>query len=163
MTLSALLFLSAILLPSAIQTQNGKAPVTPPAGSATITVPAIKMGLWEGTITNSLATTTIKTRSCITPQTFQYAMANVPPGCTVSNKTQTATSLSGDISCTLQNGGTTTGHLDVQMPDQSTVRSNINLTVNANGRSVPVTMTTESRFVSADCGDIAPGKSKIIQ
>jgi len=161
-TLSEVLFVAALLLPSAIQTQNGKAPVTPPAG-AKVAAPPIKMGLWEATVTNTLTQKPLKTRSCITPDSYEDAMAHIPPGCTVSNKTQTSTSISGDLSCNLQHGGTTTGHIDVEMPDATTVRSKIDLKVNVQGQSVPMTLTTDSHFVSADCGDIAPGQAKVIQ
>jgi hypothetical protein len=162
-TLSELLLLAALLLPSAIQTQNGKAPVTPPPAPLGITPPPIKMGLWEATVTNSLISKTLKTRSCITPQSYQDAMAHIPPGCTIANKTQTATSITGDLSCTLQHGGTTTGHIDVEMPDPTTVRSKIDLSINVQGKTMPMTLTADSHFVSADCGDTAPGESKVIQ
>ena len=162
MTLSKLLFVAALALPSAIQTQNGKPPVTPPSAPLGITPPPIKMGLWEATVTSSLAPKALKTRSCLTPQSYQDAMAHIPPGCTLTNKTQTATSITGDLSCTLQHGGTTTGHIDVEMPDPATVRSKIDLSLNVQGQTMPMTLTTESHFVSADCGDIAPGQSKVI-
>ena len=163
MTISELLFLSALLLPSAIQTQNAKPPVTPPPASGVIPTPPIKMGLWEGTVTNSLSTKTLKTRACVTPQSYQDAMTRVPPGCTIANKKQTATSISGDLSCTLQHGGTTTGHIDVETPNATTMTSTIQLNVTAQGQTVPMNMTTESHFVSADCGDLAAGQSKVVQ
>lgn len=158
------LLIAALLASSqGLTLSNNRTITQTPSGSAGVTPPPIKMGLWEATITNSVATNTIKTRSCITPQSYQEAIAHVPPGCTVTNKTQTPTSIAGDLSCTLQHGGTTTGHIDVEMPDPATMRSTIKLMVNASGQSVPMTLTTDSHFVSADCGDIAPGQGKIIQ
>jgi hypothetical protein len=162
-TISELLFVSALLLPLAIQTQNGKAPVTPPPAAGIVATPPIKMGLWEATITNSLISKTLKTRSCITPQSYQDAMTRIPPGCTVANKVQTTTSISGDLSCTLQHGGTTTGHIDVEMPDATTMRSRVQLNVTAQGQTTPMTLMTESHFVAADCGDLAPGQSRMVQ
>ena len=162
MTLSQAFFLIALLLPSAIQTQNGKAPVTPPTAPLAITPPPIKMGLWDATLTNSLIAKTLKTRSCITPQSYQDAVAHVPPGCTMTNKTQTPTHISADVSCTLEHGGATTGHVEVEMPDPATVRSKIDLSINVQGKIMPMTLTTDSHFVSADCGDVAPGQSKVI-
>jgi hypothetical protein len=145
-------------------TQNNNRTITQaPSGATGITPPPIKMGLWEATITNSIAANSIKTQSCVTPQSYQDAMAHVPPGCTITNKVQTSTSITADVSCTLQRGGTTTGHLDVELPDPGTMRSTIKLTINANGQSVPMTLTTESHFLSADCGDVAPGQAKIIK
>lgn len=162
---SKFLMAALLLAPAISQTQKNSMTITPrqaaPGGAAP--APPIKLGLWEATITNSLATNTIKTRSCVTAQSYQETIGHVPPGCTVTNKTQTATSITGDVNCTLQHGGTTTGHIDVEMPDPSTVRSTIKLTVNAQGQSVPMTLTTDSHFVGADCGDIAPGQAKVIQ
>lgn len=120
------------------------------------------MGLWEATITNSLISKTLKTRSCVTPQSYQEAMTRIPPGCTIANKVQTTTSISGDLSCNLQHG-TTTGHVDVEMPDATTMRSRIQLSVTAQGQTTPMTLMTESHFVGADCGDLTPGQSKIVQ
>lgn len=161
---SELLIAALLLALSQGLTLNNNRTITQtPSGPTGTTPPPIKMGLWEATITNSLATNTIKTRSCITPQSYQESIAHVPPGCTVTNKTQTATSISGDLSCTLQHGGTTTGHIDVEMPDPVTMRSTIKLMVNAQSQSVPMTLTTDSHFVSADCGDIAPGQAKMVQ
>lgn len=121
------------------------------------------MGLWEATITNSLISKTLKARSCVTPQSYQDAMAHIPPGCTITNKVQTAASVSGDLSCNLQHGGTATGHIDVETPDATTVTNRVQLSVTAGGKTTPMTVTTESHFVGADCGDIAPGQGKIIQ
>lgn len=159
------LLIAALLLASSPRlTPNGTPTITQtPPGSAPATPPPIKMGLWEATITNSIATSTIKTRSCITPESYQKAMTNVPQGCTITNKTQTPTSIAGDLNCTLQHGGTSTGHIDVEMPDPTTMRSTITLTVTSQGQSVPMKLTTDSHFVSADCGDIAPGQGKIVK
>ena len=143
-------------------TRNKTAAITQTAGSTAAT-PPIKMGLWEATVTNSLSPNPIKSRSCIDVESYQKSMASVPPGCTITNKKQTATSISGDLSCNLQHGGTATGHVDVEMPDASTMQSTVNLTVTAQGQTVPMKLTTDSHFISADCGDIAPGQGKVVQ
>lgn len=148
---------------SPAQTQKMDGMITQAGGGSALSMPPpIKMGLWEATITNSVATTTLKARSCVTPESYQNAMAHVPPGCTVTNKTQTATSIKGDVSCTLQHGGTTTGHIEVEMPQPTLMRSTIQLNVTAEGKSIPMTMTTESHFVSAECGDLQPGQTRMI-
>jgi len=90
-------------------------------------------------------------------------MAHIPPGCTMTNKTQTPTAVTGDVSCTLEHGGTATGHVDIEMPDQTTVRSKIDLSISVQGQTMPMTLTTDSHFVGADCGDVAAGQSKVIQ
>lgn len=144
-------------------TRNKTAAITQTASADVATPPPVKMGLWESTITNSVAQKPLKARFCMTPQSYQESMAHVPAGCTISNKKQTATSITGDVSCNLQHGGTTTGHIEVEMPDTSTIRSTVSLTINAQGQTVPMTLTTESHYVAADCGAIVPGQAKIIQ
>ncbi len=162
MTISELLFLSAVLLPSAIQTQNGKVPVTPAPGPLIANAPPIRMGLWEASITTAMGTN-IKTRSCMTPQSYRDDLAHMPQGCTLSNVQTSTSSMSGDVSCTLPNGASSSGHIAAQFPDTSTAHATINVTMTMQGRTMPLTITTDSHFVSADCGDIQPGQSKVIR
>lgn len=163
MTLSELLFVSALLLASAIQTQNGKPPVTaPPPASGLGPVPPIKMGLWEATIT-SAAGTTMKTRSCMTQQSYQEQVAHIPAHCTLANVSRTPTHISGDISCKSPNGtAASSGHFDAEFPDVSTVQSTVSLDINVQGHSMPMTIKTQSHYIGADCGGISPGQAQIV-
>lgn len=145
------------------QTQNGnskpmdaapdqvKLPATPP----------VKMGLWESTATNGRGVS-YKTRSCFTNESYQTEMAKMPPGCTISNQAWTSHSFTADVACTMREA-TSTGHVDVQFPDTATIHSTINISMTAQGQTMPISFTTDSHFVSADCGDIPGGESRAIR
>jgi hypothetical protein len=135
----------------------------PPAGNVpSADMPPIKTGLWEATVTTAVGTS-LKTRTCVTSQGFREQLAHLPQGCTLSNVQKNSTSMSGDVKCSLSNGVTSSGHIDVQFPDSSTVHSTINVTTTMQGRSMPITITTDSHFVGADCEDLEPGQSKMVQ
>lgn len=158
------LLVTALLLGPAIsQTQKNQAPVTPQAPpNAALPVPPIKMGLWEATTTMSTGTN-LKTRACLTQESYRDQLANMPRGCTLSNSQSSSTSMSADVSCNLQNDVKSSGHFSAQFPDASTVHMTMTVTTSMQGRSMTMTMTSDSHFVSSDCGDVAPGQSQIIQ
>ena len=119
------------------------------------------MGLWETTIAGDSGVPGIKARSCVTPQSVQSAFARMPAGCTISNQTQTSTHAGGDVSCTFQNVQSS-GHFDIEFPDSETVHTKTTLTMTTQGTTR--TMTTEAigKFISSDCGSVAPGKPQIV-
>jgi hypothetical protein len=133
-----------------------------PPGPNMADAPPIKMGLWEATITTAMGTS-LKTRTCLTAESYREQLAHLPEGCTLSNVQKTGTSMSGDVKCNLSNGVNSSGHIDVQFSDPSTVHSTIKVTTTAQGHSMPITITTDSHFVSADCEDLGPGQSKVMQ
>ena len=151
--LSAPLFVFAALVP---QSQN-KAPSSSTMPS---TLP-VKMGLWENTVKTSQGETN-KTRSCFTKESFERSVANMPPNCTISKQLWTSHSYSSDVECSTSTSQSK-GHLDMQFVDLETSRSTITLTISAQGKTIPLTITTESHFISADCGGLAPGQSRDVQ
>jgi hypothetical protein len=157
------LLVSALLLTPAIsQTQKNQAPVTPQQAPLITMAPPIKMGLWEAAITTAMGTS-LKTRSCMTAQSYRDDLAHLPAGCTLSNVQTSSSSMSADVSCTLPDGASSSGHINAQFPDTSTAHATISVTTTMQGRTMPMTITTESHFVSSDCGDIQPGQSKVIR
>ena len=135
----------------------------PPAGNAPAAdLPPIKMGLWEATVTTAMGTS-LKTRTCMTAASYREQIAHLPQGCALSNVVRTSTSMSGDVKCNLSNGASSSGHIDAHFPDPSTVHSTISVTTTVQGHSMPITITTDSHFVGADCEDLEPGQSKIVQ
>ena len=159
--LSKLILSGALALISAApQTQNGnskpmdaaptqlKLPATPP----------VKMGLWESTATNARGGS-FKTRSCFTNESYQKDMAKMPPGCTISNQTWTSHTFAADVACTMRDA-TSTGHIDVQFPDTETIHSTITINMTMQGQTMPMNFTTDSHFVSADCGGLSGGQSQ---
>jgi len=79
--------------------------------------------------------------------------------CTFTNRSQTATGVSFDTSCTSQQG-TAQGHTEIHVIDEDHVSGSSHITIagNANGHAFNSTIdsTTTGRFVSADCGDVKP-------
>jgi Protein of unknown function (DUF3617) len=135
------------------QTQSGS------GGSATMpTTLPVKMGLWENTLTTSEGETQ-KTRSCFTKESFERSVTNMPPSCTISNQLWTSHSYSSDVMCG-NSSSQSKAHLEMQFLDSVTARSTINVTMFVQGKTIPLTIKTDSHFVRSDCGDIAPGQSR---
>jgi hypothetical protein len=156
------LILSAplVLLLAAPQTQNSNSkPMDTAPGQVKLpSTPPVKMGLWESTATNGRGVS-YKARSCFTKESYQKEMATMPAGCTVSNQTWTSHSFTADVACTMREA-TSTGHIDVEFPDTETLHSTMNVSMTAQGQTIPINFTTDSHFVSSDCGDIAGGESR---
>lgn len=125
-------------------------------------MPPIRMGLWESTMTNGPGAGH-GARTCITPQSYEKALASMPAGCTLSNQVRDAHHISADIECALPNVHET-GHLDTEIPDPETTHTviNVNLQVQG-GQSMPLTLKIDGHFVSADCGSLAPGKAEPVR
>lgn len=120
--------------------------------------PPVKMGLWESTATNGRGMS-YKSRSCFTNESYQKDIARMPPGCTISNQVWTSHSFAADVACTMRDA-TSTGHVDVQFPDTQTIHTTMAISMTAQGQTVPINFTTESHFISSDCGDLPGGQSK---
>jgi hypothetical protein len=151
------------MLLGAPQTQNSRPKNAAPPPVSTITAPPpIKMGLWEATTTSSMGRNTMKSRACVTPDSYQEEVSRVPDGCTVSNRVMTGNSLTADVSCTMQNGASGTGHVQANFTSAAQVHTTIQVSIAMGGGNTPVTFTSDAHFVQADCGDIAPGTSRDI-
>ena len=157
------LILSGLLLVVAVpqtQNSNSKPMDAAPAPLKLPSTPPVKMGLWETMATNGRGAN-YKTRSCFTNESYQRDMAKMPPGCTVANQAWTSHTFTADVSCTMRDA-TSTGHVDVQFPDTETIHSTISISMTMQGQTMPMNFTSDSHFVSSDCGDIAGGQSKIV-
>ena len=152
-----------LLLVAAPQTQNSKSKPTDaaPAPMKMPAAPPVKMGLWETTATTGQGAS-YKARSCFTNESYQRDMARMPPGCAISNQAWTSHSFSADVACT-EGEANTKGHIDVQFPDTETIHSTLNISVTHQGQKIPINFTTDSHFVSADCGDLGGGESRPVQ
>ena len=139
-------------------------PQTQSGSGSSATMPAtlpIKMGLWENKLTTSEGETQ-KTRSCFTRDSFERSVANVPPSCSISKQVWTSHSYASDIACSTPTSHST-GHLDMQFPGPETARSTIAITMTVQGKTIPLTITTDSHFISSKCGDLGPGQSRELQ
>jgi hypothetical protein len=123
----------------------------------------VKMGLWETTVSGVMpGASAHKVRMCVTAESYQNAFARMPPGCTISNQTRTATHASADIACTFNNVQST-GHFDVDFPDSETSHSTVTVNMNIQGQTQAMTIKTDGKFVSSDCGSVVPGKPQLVQ
>ena len=149
-----------VLLLGFPQTQNSKPADAPPTQLKLPATPPVKMGLWETTASSGRGAS-YKTRSCFTNESYQKDMAKMPPGCTVNNQAWTSHSFTADVACTMRDA-TSNGHIDVQFPDTETIHSTISISMTMQGQTMPMNFTSDSHFVSSDCGDIQGGQSKIV-
>jgi len=111
------------------------------------------------------STPTVMTRQvCVAPQTTLDSMlsrAQQTPGsqCSVSNREQTATGASFDITCTMQMGSAK-GHTEIRILDDDHASSTVHMTMTgtSEGKTMNSTMdsTTTAKFVAADCGNVKP-------
>ena len=146
----------------------------------------VKPGLWETQVSMTRVTTlppaqqaqvrsmmggaggstpTVMTRQvCVAPQTTLDSMlsrAQQTPGsqCSVSNREQTATGASFDITCTMQMGSAK-GHTEIRILDDDHASSTVHMTMTgtSEGKTMNSTMdsTTTAKFVAADCGNVKP-------
>lgn len=151
-----------VFLLSAPQTQNSRPKdAAPPPESKITPAPPIKMGLWEATTTTSMGST-MKSRACVTPDSYQEQVTRVPDGCTVTNRVATGNSLTADVSCTMPNGASGTGHVQASFTGTDQVHTTIQVSLAMGGRTMPMTFTNDAHFVQADCGDIPPGTARDI-
>jgi uncharacterized protein DUF3617 len=116
-------------------------------------------GMGGGTPMNS------KTRSCSTGQSVQDLLNQAQQKgsqCKLTNQTQSATGMSFDISCTMQEG-TASGHSSFTMADKDHVNGTTHMTANMNESGRPVSMTIDStlssKYLGADCGDVKPNSA----
>lgn len=161
--LSKLILSGPLLLLVALpQTNDTKRPMEtapPPSVLNAPSTPPVKMGLWESTISGQHGT--YKSRSCFTKESYQKSMASTPRDCTISNQSWTSHNFTADIACTMQ-GASSKGHIDVEFPDAETLHTTMSMTMTMQGHTTPVSFSTDAHFVSSDCGDIAPGQSRIL-
>lgn len=107
----------------------------------------------------------VTNKRCVASQTSMDALLNQAqdrPGakCTFSNRKQTSSSASFDISCTMQQG-TMTGHSEFHMVDSDHLSGTTHLTGSMSGRggspmNMNVTSMMTSKYLGADCGDVKP-------
>ncbi|HXS14374.1 MAG TPA: DUF3617 family protein [Acidobacteriaceae bacterium] len=151
-----------VLILAVPQTQNSKPkPMdTAPAPLKLPSSPPIKMGLWEATSSVSTARSTMKSRACVTPESYQEEVTRVPDGCTVTNRVVTGNSLTADVSCTMPNGVSGTGHVQANFTGTDQVHTTIQISMAMGGRTTPINIISDAHFVQTDCGDIPPGASR---
>ena len=159
-----LLFLLASLAPA--QTRNP---------------PPIKMGLWQSESTMSMsgmpnmpmgsamAPHKIVSQACLTPDTWQKDLQGARKhqqemNCTVSNLHQSAQKITLDQACSPRDGMSTTMHLEMFIDSDTAMHGT--MVIKMSGQNMPQAMEMKSNiashFLGSDCGNIQPGKAKLV-
>jgi len=152
------------------------------------TPPSVKMGLWQNTVTNTMtglqippevaarmqamgrpvpgsAPRTTTTQSCLTPDKWQKSITDMQQGknCQFTNVHQSATGMSGDMTCTTPQGSSK-GHLDATFTNQEKMNGKMHMEITTERQPQPIVMdvTFESVYQGADCKGISPDSPKII-
>jgi Protein of unknown function (DUF3617) len=101
---------------------------------------------------------------CLAPQTSMDSLldpSRQSPGmqCTYTNKVQTASNASFDLSCTGATGSGK-GHAEYHAIDDTHMSSTIHMTITASAQghtsNSTVDVSTTGKFLNADCGDVRP-------
>jgi hypothetical protein len=150
--------------------------------------PAVKMGLWQNTATNTMtglqlppdvvaklqaagrpvpgaAPRTIVTQSCLTPDKWQKSFVDMQQNkdCQFTNVHQSATGMSGDMVCTTAQGSSK-GHLEASFGSQEKMNGKMHMELTTARQSQPIVMdvTFESVYQGEDCKGISPDSPKIM-
>lgn len=120
----------------------------------------VKMGLWEKTMVTSIGSgspETMTAQSCITPEAWQRMTANIQKqhdGCTM-NVVKTANSYSFSGTCSAGKGpAQISGSETIKDSEHIVAESHSVMTMNGVTRKLDTRST--SRFLSANCGSVAP-------
>jgi Protein of unknown function (DUF3617) len=170
--------------------QSAVSPALPPPVKA-IVPPPVKMGLWETTVTTQMtgmqlppdvveklkqmgrdvpgAPHTTVTQGCLTPEEWQKGIEdmNKPRNsdCVTTKHGDDMRSISFDVSCKTQ-GGTISGHWEMHVVDDEHGHGEGHMKsdqTGPNGQSFEASSTMDTRYLSADCGDVKPGDAKVIK
>ena len=126
----------------------------------------IKMGLWEKEVSFSAPgmPTSIKARSCVTPDSWQEMVQNSNKpreGCTMHN-TKTAHGYSIDVTCVLPSVGTMVVKGSSTIQDSEHIVSDSHSTTTNKGITTVRDIHSTSHFVSASCGNVKPGEPQAV-
>jgi hypothetical protein len=151
--------------------------------------PAVKMGLWQNTATNTMtglqlppdvvaklqaagrpvpgaAPRTIVTQSCLTPDNWKKSFADMQQNksCQFTNVHQSATGMSGDMTCTTAEGSSK-GHLEAAFASQEKMNGKMHMEITTARQTEPIVMnmTFESVYQGADCKGVSPDSPKVVQ
>jgi hypothetical protein len=131
----------------------------------TPTVPPMKMGLWEMTSTATmngsnmlslmpgLGKRTVKSRSCITPDTFQQAWGGLK-GCTRDNVVSGQKGFSYDLTC---------GRSKIQFAMTFDTPEHGTYSMHSVSGSSTMETVADATFISSDCGSVVPGKPQMVK
>lgn len=150
------------------------------AAQSDLTPPPMKMGLWQSDVSVqmlgmpngvSMPPRTITSQSCLTPDTWKDAMRNLQArrqnmaaNCSNANVQQDGHHYTADVTCTGQQGFTTTVHVDMQFDSDESMHGTTSATMSGGNMPPGMSMnsTIKSKFMGSDCGDVKPGQGKML-
>jgi len=147
----------------------------------TLETPPVKMGLWQTEVSTTFAGMAnmpaghamgdhkTTTQSCWTPETWKNSLEKFndrqhADNCTVSNMNQSAHGISFDETCSSEGGYNTKMHFEAQFDssESMTGKGTVAVTGQAFPQGMTMNMSMNSKFLSSSCGDVEPGKAKVI-
>lgn len=154
------------LLLSAASFACAQTPATPP----------IRMGLWQTEVMSTISgmpagaggAHTVVTQSCVTPETwkrdFQGSRSDRNMKCTTSNLEQSSQKVVFDESCVSEQSYNMTAHVEMLIEGQESLHGTVDTKMTGPNLPAPMTVSTkiQSKFLSADCGDVKPGQGKVV-
>jgi len=151
--------------------------------------PPVKMGLWQNSITNTMAgiqlppdvvaklqamgrpvpgaaPRTTVTQSCLTAESWQKSITDMQQkqNCQVTNLHQSAAAMSGDMTCTMPEG-TSKGHMEMTFPTMEKMNGKVHMEVTTSRQPQPIIVnaTFDSVYQGADCKGISPDSAKVVR
>jgi hypothetical protein len=132
------------------------------AGAAYAT-PPIKTGLWEEVTTvkrDPIPARTMTTRICLTSADLERvdqraSQMGKNKNCKLENYKHSDRSTSSDWACSAKNVSMH-GHGEVVYDDSTHFRVSTAQQTTAGGRVINTTLTSQSRWLSSDCGNVKP-------
>jgi hypothetical protein len=120
--------------------------------------PTVQPGLWESTQTMNGEQSV--ERDCVTPAEAadtQRFRQDIPQDCTLSKVTDNARTLAFDYVCEKSTRGSGRFELQVPSPTQFQMRYRFKGETKVGAKTVPVALDLDakSRWIAADCGDLA--------
>jgi Protein of unknown function (DUF3617) len=152
------------------------------ASAQTITPPPMKMGLWQAEVTMQMSgmpnganipSRTVVSQTCMTPDTWKDSLTRMqnrqrtgPSNCSVTNVQQDGHHFTADVQCTSQQF-TSNGHIDMQFDSDESMHGTTTVSMGGpnapSGMQMQMVVSSKSKFLSSDCGDVKPGQPKMIQ
>ena len=103
---------------------------------------------------------TTVSKSCTTKESLSRgdlgAPENKESNCTRQVISSTSSKIQMHIECSPARGGKSVGDVTMERIDSEHVKSNMVMKIDSNGRTIDMKMTTSSKWLSADCGDVKP-------
>ena len=137
------------------------------------------MGLWETSVSTKMTGMDMppalakmaglggqetKVQACITPESWHKIVSDSrqQKDCTRTNEQYTGHTYSFDLSC---KSGRQTGHAEhtFDSPESGHATSTIVMEQGGGRPQMHIDSTSQSHFVSADCGGVTPDKPKILR